>query len=720
MVYVRFTNTSTLTLTKRLVNMTAAPAAPPFTRGRHSLACRCLLLSLLSLFLVSSSSGAEIYIDSMNGNDDSVDDSNRHHDRQSPLRTAQHGINKANDGDDIILLNTNASGVFTGGELCVQNIITHDGSFEDMAPSFSAWNLTGGASVVHSAQLSHTGEKALRLRPSSDIGTSSNTTASATISFRMQSTLRYRVRGWSQSRLAEGSASEDAPPISDDICGYISLVTTTATGAVDGLPAVINISCSTQLGWQYHEVWITPQKEKEEDESSSSSSSTSSTLYANLTVMLATNTVASSSFTLYVDDLSVVPFPSKDASGLPLPITFDAPIVIEGEEEDAKNNCEHRLPLSGVVGHVDGARVKNRFCDMHLDGGGWELFAADGEGNESTKSDHRVQLYGGSSGSGIGEIAEGATMVSLVSSSSSSSSSSLLYKKSGAYFDTGQGSQLREILIVIRRGDDHGDSAAPPLRWIKVKRSSGEILSSATLFNDVPKVPKEGETWEVTTDTGGTLKHFSDCRSTNFDGVPVANHLLRCGGFWKHLSTYTAIKRSWKCDFVNRVFKQTGVSTTEECFELCLLTPKCRFFTHLDRDNHFCVGCSVPSFIKQPNDSNDLMSYSVRTPFDPPLIGLASASNVGNHSDEVWSKLFERPDDNHTQNLLNGPLPSGAKVDVDVLVQGTGRLRFTYLGCPGGSDNVNVAVVDIDQDENPLSPPTWKTATVTISGESCG
>jgi hypothetical protein len=342
-------------------------------------------------------------------------------------------------------------------------------------------------------------------------------------------------------------------------------------------------------------------------------------------------------------------------------------------------------------------------------------------------------------------------------------------------------------LIVIRRGDDHGDSAAPPLRWIKVKRSSGEILSSATLFNDVPKVPKEGETWEVTTDTGVTLKHFSDCRSTTYTGSgatkivsPVANHLLRCDGFWKHLSTYTAIKRSWKCGG-NRVFKQNGVLTTEECFELCLLTPQCRFFSHRNGGDHFCVGCSVPSFVRE---TNDFTSYSMRTPFDPPLLGVMPLPTTAfvcaeelkecacDDGTVYYGQKFVTGSDGPTTTfeqlraanhftkkvqgtvtcnnavwgdplnnvpkycycvggasllwtddaVLNQPgLSTGTTIDVDVLVQGTGSLHFSYLGCVSDGDDdvsINRATMNISQ-VDVSSPPTWKTATISITG-ICG
>ena len=48
--------------------------------------------------------------------------------------------------------------------------------------------------------------------------------------------------------------------------------------------------------------------------------------------------------------------------------------------------CDSRLPLSGIVGHVNGAHVTDQYCEMYLNSGGWELFAMDGNGNSKANN----------------------------------------------------------------------------------------------------------------------------------------------------------------------------------------------------------------------------------------------------------------------------------------------------------------------------------------------
>ena len=54
------------------------------------------------------------------------------------------------------------------------------------------------------------------------------------------------------------------------------------------------------------------------------------------------------------------------------------------------------------------------------------------------------------------------------------------------YFSNGQGTRLREVLIVIRNPE------TDLKRWIRIKPSVGGYVPPATLFNDIPIAPGGG------------------------------------------------------------------------------------------------------------------------------------------------------------------------------------------------------------------------------------
>lgn len=142
------------------------------------------------------------------------------------------------------------------------------------------------------------------------------------------------------------------------------------------------------------------------------------------------------------------------------------------------------------------------------------------------------------------------------------------------------------------------------------------------MFDDVPKAPGGG-TWIVENDRGDVETSWDDCRSSTYVTDPPTlrpNNLLRCRLFWKHLSSYTPIRSGWKCDGNHRVFKYQRITSVDECFERCLGTPDCHYLSHRSGGDQFCVGCSKPSFVPE---RADITTYSVDTPFDPPLVGLS-------------------------------------------------------------------------------------------------
>ena len=103
--------------------------------------------------------------------------------------------------------------------------------------------------------------------------------------------------------------------------------------------------------------------------------------------------------------------------------------------ESISDDCAQRLPESGLTGHVDGARAKDKYCDMHTDSGGYELFAIDGDGDKAIHRERRKKKEEGSGGGGgdggdggdgggVGTI--GAGMIDL--------SDLGVYKQKDAYF----------------------------------------------------------------------------------------------------------------------------------------------------------------------------------------------------------------------------------------------------------------------------------------------
>jgi len=206
-------------------------------------------------------------------------------------------------------------------------------------------------------------------------------------------------------------------------------------------------SCRTDHGWQYHEAWV-PQVPD-----------------ARFVSVEAHLLNSSGNFQAVLDDVSIVPFP-----GSVLP-TFSTNVV--------DKTCQGRLPY--VPLHLDGAREDGRYCDMHLDGGGWELFAMDGLGD---KDAHREFLRGDAVELPV------EMMTDPLPPTTNPLPVSTIYKKNPEYFVTGgDGTKLKEMLIVLR------NPTSGATRWIKIKPSSGDSILPTTLFDDVPTAP--GGSWCV-------------------------------------------------------------------------------------------------------------------------------------------------------------------------------------------------------------------------------
>ena len=546
----------------------------------HIILCAAAITS----FTGAAAAPKSYYIHPLDGDDDATGLN-----RTNPLRTVQVGLNKASNADSIFL----NSELFTGGELCVQNILA-GGSLEEPG---THWLVSGGASIVRgNDHFAHAGSNALLLAPpapsrynSGSGQQKSSSVAQHPVDVTVVPTYRYRFRAWTRAVPIDSTVEP-----SSSVCGVIAL--SAAHGANRGdskkvAVTVASISCDVRLRWQLHEWWASPGE--------LSSSGPNATTNVTVTVTL---TDTSGNFSLVVDDVSFVPFPGQAAA-----LTFWSDAV--------EDTCVARLPLSGIAGHVTGARSTDKFCEMKLASGGWSLFAVDGAGNKEV---HRATLRGDSDG--VGTILPGTTNVTSVS----------LFKQKNSYFGAGgAGSTFKELLIVIRRRSNSNSSMAAAdhqHRWIKVRRSSsGTLVPSKTLFDDIARPPND-DAWVVETDTGKSEFSWpAGCQqipagldaSFVLPNAGASDNLLRCRTFWRHLSSYTLVKqRGWKCDTRSRLFHNNGGAgvSLDGCFEWCLSVHDCQYFT--SHPGAWCVGCSEPTFeVGQATTVTE--TYRVVTPFTP-------------------------------------------------------------------------------------------------------
>jgi hypothetical protein len=319
-----------------------------------------------------------------------------------PFDTIQHAVNVVPNGSTIYLLSA-GGGVFAGGDLCVQSLIT---SLEaDVAASF--WRMSSSFAEIQST-FTHVGTSALLLQntnhpTNNEDGTSTSSLSSSFakhVSIQINGKYQHRVRFWARVMSNNGGAS------TDNVCGVVTVSYYEST--LNTYIYNLTIPCRIDFSWQYKEGWIP-----------------SRGVHGNVSVEVQLLDT-SGNYTLIVDDISFVPFPSNGVKN-----TFWSVSDV--------SRCDERLPKSGIVGHVNGARKDDQYCEMYLSSGGWELFAMDGDGN---KADHRLKLQqDNTDGNGYGTIPSG-TVAPLPSS--------MIYKKRDNWFKSEQGKKLSEILIVIR------------------------------------------------------------------------------------------------------------------------------------------------------------------------------------------------------------------------------------------------------------------------------
>ena len=250
-----------------------------------------LLLLLLLATLATLMQPKDVYISTTAGDDNAV----AFHQRASPLRTAQRAVNLAADGDRLLFIGDVVNGSTFGseGELCVQNLLGGAGSFEGAAGL--DWDTSARASIA--TDLPHIGSKSLRLQLSRRLVFQVEEQLRATASFGpdfIRPNLRYRMRAW--ARAVE--TREDGDPVGGT-CADIVLQTPLRTSIL----AALAVKCNAQLGWQLLEVWVTMPSSYPDGVS----------WPANIT---ASATSASANVTIYVDDLSLVPFPATDVTAL--------------------------------------------------------------------------------------------------------------------------------------------------------------------------------------------------------------------------------------------------------------------------------------------------------------------------------------------------------------------------------------------------------------------
>jgi hypothetical protein len=561
-----------------------------------------------------------------------------------PFDTIQHAVNVVPNGSTIYLLSSGGGGLFTGGDLCVQSLIT---SLEaGMAASY--WRMSSSSAEIQST-LTHVGTYALLLqRPTNNEDRSPS--LATHVSVQINGQYQHRVRFWARVVPHNGGIS------TDNVCGMVTVSyyepAFNANSVVSTQPSYrynLTVPCRIDFRWQYKEGWIP-----------------SRGVHGNATVAVQLLDT-SGNYSLAVDDISFVPFPSEGVNN-----TFWSVNDVV--------SCDERLPKSGIVGHVNGARKDDQYCEMYLSSGGWELFAMDGDGN---KADHRLKLQqDNTDGNGYDAILSG-TVAPLPSS--------MIYKKRDEYFKSGKGKELSEILIVIRNQNTGAK------RWITMKPSVGGLVPPTTLFNNLPTAPGGGN-WVIENDRGAVESSWNDCRSvfnrgSSGDAAPyVGNNVLQCRLFWKHMSSYTKHKSGWSC--VNtRVFRTFGIDSAEKCYEKCLATANCHYFTHKAGSDQFCVGCSDPTWVSAGGITT---TYSVSTPFDPPLVGLSSGKNSGKDGNP-WKVIAPNSD----------PLPIGTKSDFDILVEGSGTISLGFH-----CSNIRIDFTNI-------KTPKWLSPPSIVSSTSC-
>ena len=272
-----------------------------------------------------------------------------------PFRSIQHAVNIAQHNATIhIEHHHNHTSADELGELCVQNLLS-GGSFEEDG---THWALLPSNLATIQSTTTHVGNFALRLKTM--MGANTTPTVARHQPTRVKATHQHRVRFWA---LVVGTES------SDHVCGHfkVHFDTGSTTSSTN-----VSVRCRIDYAWQYKEAWLPSYGQD-----------------GNITVEVEL-TDTSGNYTLLVDDVGVVPFPGDQ------PVTFWS-----GTNLDER--CDSRQPLSGIVGHVNGAREENQYCEMHLDSGGWELFAMDGMGD---KDQHRLTLANAHA-NGVGAIASG-------------------------------------------------------------------------------------------------------------------------------------------------------------------------------------------------------------------------------------------------------------------------------------------------------------------------
>ena len=339
-----------------------------------------LVFLLLLLLQLQQSMATDYFVSPRNGDDRALGTSSH------PFQTIQHALNVATNNDTVKVFGqsplrndtatNNPSAPLLPGPLCVQNLLP-GGSFEEDG---AHWTLVPSHLADIQTATSHVGEKALRLQTAPTV--SSTPTVARHLPAKTYATHQHRVRFWARM---VGASTQVAS--TNDLCGQLSVIfsnASTTTTAPLTHPAAfqtnVAIACRPDRSWQYKEAWIPSYGQD-----------------GNITVEVQLMDTTGN-YTLLVDDVSVVPFPGDQN------VTF-------WSGTNLHNRCDSRQPLSGIVGHVNGAREENQYCEMHLDSGGWELFAMDGIGD---KDQHRATLAT-SHPDGVGVVSSGkGNLVSLI------------------------------------------------------------------------------------------------------------------------------------------------------------------------------------------------------------------------------------------------------------------------------------------------------------------
>ena len=193
-------------------------------------------------------------------------------------------------------------------------------------------------------------------------------------------------------------------------------------------------------------------------------------------------------------------------------------------------------------------------------------------------------------------------------------------------------------------------------------------------------------------DRGRIKASWKDCRAVWDDDTTitrVANNLLRCRLFFKHMSSYSVVRFNTKCDFSSRKFRAFRVPSVDKCFEECLKASDCHYFSY---SGSFCTGCSEYSFERDVEST----LYSVSTPLDiepknrtkcVPLRSWVKYDDAPTNFDKTTIDWVRKGEEGGSETAYHWKAPHYPSCRKGHFWGGGGSGACYYAICPAGSVN---------------------------------